>query len=306
MQGDPAATSKGRAWLQLLRPPNLFTVPGDVLVGCWLALPHEDPLPSGLRLAATVAAVCLFYLAGLIMNDMADLAEDRRDRPDRPLPSGRISTTRAGTVMVLFMGLALLLLGWVRRRAMIFGFYLVAAIALYNLWAKRRTAFGPITMGLCRGFSLLIGAASVGPQHHPELYPGLVTGFEILLLYIAGLTLLARRETENTHPGLQVGFPLLMLAIGLLAFPSLAEARSPVSPVLFSVLALASLVEPARVMRAMWARGRVIPPDIGRLIRNLILIQAALLAWCAPPLWGLALLPLYPLAGIIGRWFYAS
>lgn len=300
-----AGTTSSQGWLQLLRPPNLFTVPGDVLVGVWLATPIGFT-PSWFAIPTTALAVMCLYLAGLIMNDMADLEEDRRDRPDRPLPSGTVSFHAAGLAMLGLVIVALILLALVKRRAMIFGFALLAVIALYNRWAKNKPAFGPITMGVCRGFSLLVGAAAVAPKNHPELYPGLMAGFEILVLYIAGITLLARQETLKNNPSLQAGFPLLMLLIGLLAFPVFVSLHSPAGKIIFATLGVVSLIIPFHVARTIWSRGHVRPPDIGKLIGNLIPLQAALLAWCAPLPWAFALLLLYPVSRFFSRWFYAS
>ena len=78
--------SKLRAWLQLFRVPNLFTVPGDPLAGFLIATGgHLDT-----RALCAVLASLAIYAAGLAMNDLADFAEDKSERPKRPLPSGAI------------------------------------------------------------------------------------------------------------------------------------------------------------------------------------------------------------------------
>src|SRR6266567_8976267 len=82
-----SASAKWRAWLQLLRAPNLFTVPGDPLAGFLLATAGRPDI----RLVFAITASLCFYCHGLLLNDLADLAEDRRDRPNRPLPSGAAS-----------------------------------------------------------------------------------------------------------------------------------------------------------------------------------------------------------------------
>ena len=97
------------AWLQLVRLPNLFTVPGDPLVGYVLALwtlhgPEPTPISLGQALWVVLASVTL-YAGGLISNDLFDLEEDRRDRPERPLPSGRVSVRSAlVAAIVMFIG----------------------------------------------------------------------------------------------------------------------------------------------------------------------------------------------------------
>ena len=92
-----------RSWLQLIRLPNAFTVPGDVVAGWYLAGAAGRP---GLFLL--LGSSLSMYWAGLILNDCFDLEKDREERPDRPLPSGRISLAVAWTA-----GLSLLTLGLV-------------------------------------------------------------------------------------------------------------------------------------------------------------------------------------------------
>ena len=82
---SPGSICPLRAWLQLLRAPNLLTVAGDPIVGFMLAGAFAEHTVVPLRLIWAGLASVLFYCAGLVHNDLCDLAEDRRDRPDRPL-----------------------------------------------------------------------------------------------------------------------------------------------------------------------------------------------------------------------------
>jgi len=79
-----------KAWLEIIRLPNVLTAPGDPLAGMLLASLGIATIPwrDGLLLCA---ASILFYMAGMILNDVMDIKEDTADRPGRPIPSGRIS-----------------------------------------------------------------------------------------------------------------------------------------------------------------------------------------------------------------------
>ena len=66
-----------RTWLQLVRAPNLLTVPGDPLAGFLLA---TFGVLRAQAAFAVGASLCL-YAAGLLWNDLFDLEEDRRERP---------------------------------------------------------------------------------------------------------------------------------------------------------------------------------------------------------------------------------
>src|SRR5882724_1410928 len=102
---DTAPASHWRTWLQLLRAPNLFTVPGDPLAGFLLAtgghLDHRLPM-------VIVASLC-FYSHGLLLNDLADIREDRRERPTRPLPSRAANVYIVLVVAIILAFMAMLL-----------------------------------------------------------------------------------------------------------------------------------------------------------------------------------------------------
>src|SRR5512143_1178807 len=89
---QPSRAGSLRGWLELVRPPNLFTVPGDVLAGAALA---GIAMRTMLTLASAVLISLLLYAAGLILNDYMDRRTDARERPERPIPSGRVSAAHA-------------------------------------------------------------------------------------------------------------------------------------------------------------------------------------------------------------------
>lgn len=189
-RGDAENRSALAAWLQLLRAPNLFTVPGDVLAG-WL-LVHGASVVFDQRLAALVGASLCLYAFGLVHNDLADLETDRRERPDRPLPSGRVSRAAAVAAMTLLMVGALGLCYSAGGDAVRTGLFLTASIFIYNQQAKHHAVAGPLVMGLCRGLNLLLGASAV------TVFPLAVwicAGLESL--YIARVTAMARNEMSG-------------------------------------------------------------------------------------------------------------
>jgi 4-hydroxybenzoate polyprenyltransferase len=183
-----------RPLLQLLRPPNLFTVPGDPLCGALLA-GHGH---WSWRILPCVIISLASYCAGLITNDLADFKEDLRDRPARPLPSGAVSRRLAVVLACVFMLAALAAAALVSSPVLILTLLLQTEILWYNLLAKKSPLTAPIAMGLCRGISVLIGAAAIFTFHtsyfiiHNSLPAAL-----LITLYIAAVTALARKETAN-------------------------------------------------------------------------------------------------------------
>lgn len=122
-----------KAWLQLFRLPNLFTVPGDPLAGFLIATGGR----LDLRALCAVLASLAIYAAGLAMNDLADFAEDTRDRPKRPLPSGAIPRNTAwfATVNLTLLGLAFSFLAG--PQALLMGIGTVLGVVLYNFLTKK-------------------------------------------------------------------------------------------------------------------------------------------------------------------------
>ncbi len=304
VQPSVPSHSSFRTWLQLLRAPNLFTVPGDPLAGFLLV--NQDFLDWTL-LAACFAAVC-FYAAGLLLNDLADEAEDRRDRPARPLPSGAASR---GRVLMAALALNASGLGALAAsghpRALAVGAALVFAVALYNFVTKRWPVIGALNMGLCRGLSVMLGA-TVGPYAAISWMMALFAA-AIFGLYIAAVTNLARHETKPRAPILARLLPaalLILACAGVIPVVLGDPARAPAA----ALWALAGGAALWLAVRMFQRSAPPLPPLIGAHIRVLLPLQAAA-CWSGEP-WSVgrwaagALLLCWPLSRAVSRRFYAS
>ncbi|MFF3495538.1 UbiA family prenyltransferase [Streptomyces sp. NPDC002795] len=162
MSGSAAAGvgvpgGRGRAWVELLRLPALFTVPGDALAGA----AAMGSRPTRGTLLAVGASVSL-YAAGMALNDWADRDEDARDRPHRPLPSGRIRPTHALAAAGALTGTGLALACRAGRTTGAVATALAATVWAYDLHLKG-TAAGPAAMGAARALDLLMGATATAP-----------------------------------------------------------------------------------------------------------------------------------------------
>lgn len=297
MRTQPTSLS---TWLQLLRAPNLFTVPGDPLAGFLLA--SGGALHPSV-LVAIVASLAL-YAAGLLLNDLCDLEEDRAERPSRPLPSGAASakTVRAAAIGLFLFGNSCA--AYLGPTPLLIALALTAAVIAYNLRAKRIPAVGSLVMGLCRGLSLLLGAMAV-----PGTPPALVwLAAGIVTLYIACVTNLARFETQTAAPKWAKILPAAPLALGLLALIGRGDPGwyYP-GPATFS---LALMLVGLEIRRLLSPRPPPLPPVIGSLIRVLLIMQSAFCLVRKPsPLafsCALGLIALWPVSKTVSRRFYAS
>jgi 4-hydroxybenzoate polyprenyltransferase len=301
------ASSNRRAWLELLRPPNLFTVPGDSLAGFFLTSATGLAAAPMFRHAAVAALVALLlYMGGLVGNDAADYEEDRRHRPGRPLPSGRVSraAARAAAILLALVALALAAAaGW--RHFFLAAVCVQLAIMLYNGGLKRFAIAGAIAMGACRGGSFLMGAVAAGWRPSAYFDPVVLAAVG-LTLYIAGVTWIADCETVVARIGPRrwlPAFAALFLFAG--GFRQVNRAHWPFLFIAASAIAW-STWQGLRLRNI--PSGPVLGSSIGGLIRGLLLLQAAFCALGGRP--GLAvaagLLALWPLSVWAGRRFYAT
>ncbi len=300
-----------RAWLQLLRAPNLFTVPGDPVAGCFLAA--QSPALPWAAMGWVVAAALGFYGAGLAWNDYFDRHEDRRARPDRPLPSGRIRPgTALGAGWVLTI-IGLLICAHVGLATFWTGLALAACVFGYNAWFKSLPVPGNIAMGACRGLSLLLGASAV-----PEislLAAPVPLAAAIVFLYIAAVTHLARRETESHRPGVAAWGPLIVLIGGGASYlPYMPDMPWPRLAFLgvYTLACVVAFLFSLRMRASAKAslRAGELPGWIGRLIANLLFLHAALVLSANRGLVGASVAGMLVLCWacnrLVARRFYAS
>ncbi len=292
-----------RGWLELVRPPNLFTVPGDVLAGA--ALAGIDARNELLLLPAVVASL-LLYVSGLILNDYADRHVDARERPERPIPSGRVLATHACAVSLTLMCAAIavsLLTGttqfWVTAGI------LSGLIVFYNGPARRIPLLGFTVMGLCRGCNVLLGASVMGGL----LAAPVLVGAGLETAYILCVSWLAHGEVDKPPARWKWSVPPAAVLVA--------------SPILFLCLQTipATVITPLMILLG-WLSTTLTsstlypeetPKKIGALIRSLILLQILLVVFCLAqnPAWfnlcAIGILVLMSTAAEgTGRWFHGS
>ena len=299
---EKKAPSRVKVWLQLLRAPNLFTVPGDPVAGY---LVSNDGFTDRSVFLVAAASLC-FYGAGLLLNDLVDLSEDQRDRPFRPLPSGQASPAAVRWVLGLLNAIGLgLLFATGSLSALVCGVATVAAVCLYNGWTKHKPGWGALNMGACRGLSMLTGALA-GPSPHAVLIAALIA--VTVTLYIAAVTNLARFETGGTLPRLARVLPVLGLVPGVFvgAQNALFSPDKAPAAAVFALTMGAALVLLLRLFR----KPAPLPPLIGAHIRLLLPLQAATCWFGASqsvgPACAAGLLCLWPVSKLVSKRFYAS
>ncbi len=306
----PSSTSF-RAYAQLVRLPNVFTAIADIALGWLGAVATRTPVERWPGFLLLMGASACLYSSGMVWNDFFDVDQDRRERPFRPLPSGRITRRAAGLLGLGLMaaGLAFAALaGRVTESShwapLSLAGVLVGAIFLYDAWLKRTWA-GPIGMGSCRFFNVLLGlsiADEAGFRWPGRIYLALVIG-----VYIVGVTWFARTEARLSSQAVLAGAAGVMLAalILALAVPVWLEpsASSPLFPYL--LVGLGFLVGiPAGHAIAQPTPVRV-QAAVKRALLGLVVFDAILATAIAGAM-GLVILVLLIPALYLGRWIYST
>ena len=220
--------------------PNVFTVLADVAAAFLLVAGGARPWGS---LAVVSAAGVSLYWAGMVLNDLFDLEQDRRERSARPLAAGRISVRaarRAGWGLLLTGVLLGAASGYVGGNGVAGGGdqgrWMPAAVAAALALAivaydgpLKRTPLAAWAMGGCRFLSFLLGgtaaiaAGATDRDTIPGYLPLIAAGFG---LYVAGVTIIGRREAVGIHRGaILTGLGVTLGGVMLMAWtPRLAAA----------------------------------------------------------------------------------
>lgn len=297
------------AWLQLLRAPNLLTVPGDAAAGCALAAVWRGIAPPLSGVIFTALCALFLYSFGLILNDLVDVKADRKNRSGRPLAEKLISIPAAVTAMVFCLVVGLFLAWIIGGAVFIIAIVLAVTIAAYNCLLKRFSVPGSIAMGLCRALSLMLGAAAIHAYALPAILAAIGLG-----LFIGFVTWIADHEEGFYDFDRQAFLPVYGYALAFLLPLTLITIQHPGTRLLFCLVAL--ILGFLRVVYISHSLSQgAIPPgtiqrSIGGYIRSLLPLQAAFLLMgmgvFSALLGGLTLLVVWPLARILSHRFYAS
>jgi len=266
------------AYAKLVRVPNLFTAPPDVVLGAAIVSSFGYAVRME-SVAALAVASMLLYAAGTTLNDYFDAEEDAQERPERPIPSGDISRKQAlifgAALLVTGVGVAFLSGG---SSAAAVAAILALGIVLYD-GAFKGSVPGYLTMGANRGINVVLGmAAAAVPTVLPArayVIPG------IIVLYIGSVTYMAESETGGTD---RLAVSVGVAGTSIAAFGVVgAIAVSPVSAVgtvLTVTLLVGFLIWAGRPLRTAYVNPspETIGPAIGACVLGLTILTAAFAA----------------------------
>lgn len=285
-----------KAYLQLMRLPNVFTAIADIVAGYIMVRGFAVSIAE---LGALVLATSGIYSAGCVLNDYCDREIDARERPSRPLPSGMVSEWEALLLSSFLFAVGIggaYLAGPV---SFVFALVIVLLVIVYDTCSKQHPIAGPLNMAACRAGNLLLGMSPALAVSLPLLFP------LVSFCYIFLVTVFSRRETEGN-----AGCQAWLMAggiVGIVLLFAVLAAKGEIRAAAFIYLALLACLVVPPLRRAL--RGNT-PHVVQQAVRSLVLAIPFLDAAYAAALQGgvaglpvvLCLLP----ALLIARYFYVT
>ena len=299
-----------RAFLQLVRAPNLFTAVSNVVAGFTLMAALDDSQfahPPWHRLGILALVSAALYASGAVFNDCLDFEHDCRFRPERPIPSGAISLGRAyllGFGLVVAAVGGAMLLG---ATTVLFTGLLITATWFYNGVMKRFMLPGALSMGLCRALNILLGMSTGMSLGSYRVNPVIVWAPLLLGVYTAIVTAASHYEDNPAGRGgpwvlfgAAAGLPLTLLGVAVKVVTELPGR------------ALLALLIPATAAVFITALMQVTFASVRRAIALSVMLvivfdAAVVMGTRNAPLWlGLVTLLLLAPAGLLARAISAS
>ena len=291
-------------WLQLLRIAALPSALSNILIGYLLAQTSWQPVFPLLLLLA--ASSCL-YCAGMILNDVFDIDVDRQQRPNRPLASGAIDPSRAKAIGLGLLVAGPLLAALVSLTSAAIAIGLAVSVFLYD-GPLKRTPIAPFLMGLCRTLNILLGASTALTFSSAQVAIWYAAAVGV---FVAGITLLGRREADETQSLTKLLPGSVLLAGGLVLIGIVAwwfVSNDPTAPRQIRLLPLAIAFIAMPILRRLAialssASGRAVQATIITSLRSLIVFDAcfALLIANGRPYHSIAILSLIAVSLLLGR-----
>lgn len=246
-----------RQYLILVRLPNVFTAPSNVLTG-YLAAVLPAANADALQLFLLLLSSILLYIAGIVFNDYFDIDLDKRERPYRPLPSGDI-TKKVALLIAIISLISANILAFTASMSSLAVCIIMSVMVIGYDYKLKNTFFGPIAMGIIRSLNIVLGASPtlfviLIPYNHTNanfILARIIFVSLSLFVYVMAISLLSRKEVltgeeiEGKHSYTQtrqiiiISFLLVLaviLSISFAVFFGIFKMNLFVSFVLFSAI----------------------------------------------------------------------
>ena len=201
-------------YLLLIRLPNLFTLPSNILVGFAIASALTLTFTSFVQVLLLVTISIFLYCVGLVLNDLFDYNIDKKERPGRPLASGKISRKVAIVLVTIFSVIALSLSLLVSVPTFGISLILIALIFGYDKYLKNTQA-GPFTIAAARVMNVMLGtSASLNAIDSFPQFIILVFVLTITFVYVSLIGFISKYEVQGFSENIKLYLiPVVIAAI---------------------------------------------------------------------------------------------
>ena len=253
-------------YLVLVRLPNLFTLPSNILVGMATVSSLAFTLTSFTQFLLLVTISVLLYCVGIVLNDLYDFDIDKKERPNRPLPSGKISRRSAIVLVAIFSTLALILSLQVSFSTLVISSILFSVIFGYDKYLKNTHA-GPFTIASARVMNILLGTSvSLRSVDSDSQIVTLTFVLIITFVYVSLIGFISRYEVHGFSDNTKLLLPPAIVAtvISSIILFTLMGFFKLESLIILSLFSFIMIISFSRIYRR----------DSGRtqqIVRNMIL-----------------------------------
>lgn len=304
-----------RQFLLLVRLPNIFTTPTNILTG-YFAVSLSSWNIDALQLSCLIFSSALLYVAGIVFNDYFDIEIDLRERPHRPLPSKSITTKKALLIGIISLLSANLLAFLAGVSSFVVCIVLSAIIIGYD-YRLKNTLIGPIVMGSTRSLNIILGAS-------PVLFAAILTNENILVRimfvslslfgYVLSISLLSRKEIvvrgehveEKYDANRQTVVMSFLIVLAVVISITFAVFLGIFKIELFAGLALFSFIMVFTFRQTNFYDSLTIQTAIKRMVISIIVLDSVFITGLTGSYYGLLTLVLVPAALLSSRKLYVT
>ena len=196
-------SSNFKNYLLLIRLPNLFTLPSNILLGFVLVTTFTLTITSAVQILILIAISTLLYCVGLVLNDLFDYEIDKKERPNRPLASGKISRKIAIIIVTTFTAIALILSLLVSVTSFGISVLLLVIIFGYDKYLKNTNA-GPFTIAAARVTNVILGSSAniIGVDNFTQNIPFMFV-ISITFVCVSLIGFLSRYEVQGFNENIK-------------------------------------------------------------------------------------------------------
>jgi 4-hydroxybenzoate polyprenyltransferase len=289
----------------LIRIPNLFTCPSNVLVGFAQVGLLNGASSASLLLLILVSM--LLYTVGIVLNDYIDRQADKRDRPSRPLPSGRITARSAVIFIILATLSSVLVAAYVSSFSLFTVFSILGTIIAYDCRLKS-SSLGHLAMALSRVLNIVLGFSPMLFLPFSNLNDLIRIVVILACMFIYVFTISYISKFESSAPSKQANHKFVMISI--FSIPSVLTLFTVAGYFKTDLLFLLPIFIGVLVYTLGNRRVRSGINEAGPIVRNLVLsiiiLDSLFMSGSAGLAYGLGLLIFLIPAVVLSRKFYVT